>query len=481
MSNNTIYLITVIVFMVVLAIIGIMISRGIKSQKDWMVAGKSLGIIPMAGTYFATIVSAASIISYMGYYYLNGWPGWWNCAGTFLTSFLACIWFAKRLRKAGCDTLPEYISQRFGSQLAMPAAFLVTICTIALLSAQIIGSVVVLQAFVDWDQVTCCIVLLVVFVAFTMIGGMKAVAWTDTICAFVIIIGVWVMAATFLGDVGGFTAMNEQIAAINPDFVQAFSESITPPVALSWLVTWGICNFGAPVFIARFFSAESPEVASRSQGITGIGLLLFYIPLIIIGLCGMLLVPGIESQDAVFVTLVTTRLPALAGGIMFAAVMAAIISTADSLLLLAAQCLRQGDSERLSCGHSGHRHRRGAAELLVQRRHPVHPGPCRHPHGRRHGDAHHGRCGLETSQSHRSRRKHGGRLCHRLRLVRTGPTRRCNGCPARSHRSLLGDGGGQQTDPSPSRRSHRQVLLRIGNRITGLSNFDSCATIQTDW
>ena len=106
MSNNTIYLITVIVFMVVLAIIGIMISRGIKSQKDWMVAGKSLGIIPMAGTYFATIVSAASIISYMGYYYLNGWPGWWNCAGTFLTSFLACIWFAKRLRKAGCDTLP---------------------------------------------------------------------------------------------------------------------------------------------------------------------------------------------------------------------------------------------------------------------------------------------------------------------------------------------------------------------------------------
>ena len=129
MSNNTVYLITVVVFMVALAIIGIMISRGIKSQKDWMVAGKSLGVIPMAGTYFATIVSAASIISYMGYYYLNGWPGWWNCAGTFLTSFLACIWFAKRLRKAGCDTLPEYISQRFGSQLAMPAAILVTICT----------------------------------------------------------------------------------------------------------------------------------------------------------------------------------------------------------------------------------------------------------------------------------------------------------------------------------------------------------------
>src|SRR5699024_5158517 len=124
--------------------IGIMISRGIKSQKDWMVAGKSLGIIPMAGTYFATIVSAASIISYMGCYYLSGWPGWWNCAGTFLTSFLACIWFARRPPKAGCDTLWEYISQRFGSQLAMPTAIPATICNTALLSAQFIGRVVVM-------------------------------------------------------------------------------------------------------------------------------------------------------------------------------------------------------------------------------------------------------------------------------------------------------------------------------------------------
>ena len=183
---------------------------------------------------------------------------------------------------------------------------------------------------------TCCIVLLVVFLAFTAMGGMKAVAWTDTICSFVIIIGVWVMAVEFLGEIGGFTAMNEQVAAINPGFVEAFSVEIPPLTALSWVVTWGICNFGAPQFIARFFSAESPEIASRSQGLTGIGLLLFYIPLSIIGIGGMLLVPGIENQDQVFTTLVTTKLSPIMGAVLFAAVVAAIISTADSLLLLAA-------------------------------------------------------------------------------------------------------------------------------------------------
>ncbi len=336
MSANTIYLLIVSIFMVGLMIVGIVISKGIKNTKDWMVAGKSLGIIPMAVTYFATIVSAASIVSYMGYYYLNGWPGWWNCAGTFVTSFLACMWFAKRLRKAGCDTLPDYIDQRFGRSLSIPASVLIVVCTTALLAAQVIGGVVILQAFVEWNKIVCCLLLLVVFIAFTAMGGMKAVAWTDTIASFVILIGVWVMFITFLQKVGGFAVMNEQIAAINPEYVQAFSAKIPPITALSWVVTWGVCNFGAPQFIARFFSAESPEVASRSQGLTGIGLLLFYGPLAIIGLCGMILVPGIEKQDNVFVTLVTQQLSPFWGGIMFAAVVAAIISTADSLLLLAA-------------------------------------------------------------------------------------------------------------------------------------------------
>ena len=336
MSANMIYLIVVILFMVMLAVIGIIISKGIETSEDWMVAGKSLGIIPMAGTYFATIVSAASIVSYMGYYYLNGWSGWWNCCGTFVTSLLACLFFARRLRRTGYNTLPEYIGARFGSKHAIVASLMTVVCSMALLSAQVIGGVVVLQTFVDWSEPVCCAVLLVVFLAFTAIGGMKAVAWTDTICAFVIIIGVWVMAFKFLGEVGGFTAMNAQIAAINPDFIKPFSAKIPPLTALSWVVTWGLCNFGAPVFVARFFSAETPEVASRSQGLTGIGLLLFYVPLVIIGLCGMILMPGIENQDQVFVSLVTKELHPIVGGVLFAAVVAAIISTADSLLLLAA-------------------------------------------------------------------------------------------------------------------------------------------------
>lgn len=71
-------------------------------------------------------------------------------------------------------------------------------------------------------------------------------AWTDTICSLVIILGVWIVAAQFLFRVGGFGAMNEGIAAVDPEFVQGFSVNIPPLTALSWVITWGICNFGAP-------------------------------------------------------------------------------------------------------------------------------------------------------------------------------------------------------------------------------------------
>lgn len=334
--NDMLYLGVTVAFMVILAIIGLGISRGVKSSEDWMVAGKSLGKIPMAGTYFATIISATSIMSYMGYYYLNGWSGWWNAAGTLMTSFLACLYFARRVRQSECNTLPEFIEKRYSRGFSIVASLLVVLCCTALLANQITGATIILQSFSNWSTVTCCFILLAVFIIFTCIGGMKAVAWTDTICSLVIIVGVWIIAAQFLGRVGGFGAMNAGIAQVDPEFVRGFSVKIPPMTALSWVITWGICNFGAPQFVARFMSAESPEVASKSQGITGIGLLLFYVPLVLIGLCGMLIHPGIEKQDQVFTTLVMTEVSPISGAVMLAAVVAAIISTADSLLLLVA-------------------------------------------------------------------------------------------------------------------------------------------------
>ena len=69
MSASAIYLTIVCCVMGAIFIFGLLSSRNIKDAEDWAVAGRGLGIIPLSGTYFATIVSATSIVSYMGYYY----------------------------------------------------------------------------------------------------------------------------------------------------------------------------------------------------------------------------------------------------------------------------------------------------------------------------------------------------------------------------------------------------------------------------
>ncbi|NMW84182.1 hypothetical protein HKO22_00280 [Peptoniphilus sp. AGMB00490] len=289
----------------------------------------------MSGTYFATIVSATSIVSYLGYYYLEGWPGMWNFAGTLLTSFLAAIWVAKKMRSFGCTTVPEYIYKRFGKIHSLFACFIILIGAITLMAAQIKASIAVMRPFVSWSDVTISIVVLVIFVAFTALGGMKAVAWTDTICAYIIIIGVWAMAISYLMQIDGFGELMREVQVINPDYVKAFSSNITPLTALGWTVTWGICNFGAPQFVGRFLSATSPESAAKSQAVTALMVGIFYIPLLIVGIGGMLIMPGLNKQDMIFGTLVMETVHPVVGGLMFAAVIGAIISTADSLLLLA--------------------------------------------------------------------------------------------------------------------------------------------------
>ena len=335
MSKETIYISIVILFMVGLGVIGLLIGRSIKDPDDWVAASQSLGIIPLSGTYFATIVSATSIVSYTGYYYLNGWPGMWNFGGTLLTSFLAALWVAKRMREFGDTTFPEYINRRFGKKHSLIASIIILIGSVTILSAQITAAVIILQAFVDWSPIFISVLVLIIFVLFTAVGGMLAVAWTDTICAYTIIIGVWAMAINFLIKLGGFGNLMGGLHQVNPNYVSAFSESITPLTALGWLATWGICNFGAPQFVGRFLSAKTPESASKSQAVTALMLGIFIIPLLIVGLAGRVLLPGIEKQDLVFNALVTETVHPVLGGLMFAAVIAAIISTADSLLLLA--------------------------------------------------------------------------------------------------------------------------------------------------
>lgn len=330
--HNT-YIIAVILFFLVIISIGLISSRKAKSDEDWLIAGHSLGVIPSIGTYFASIISSVSIISYVGYCYFNGWGGIWVFSGTFLTSVLAIFFYAAKLRKVGKVSLPDYLEGRFCKTEAVMAASLILVSSIFMLCAQVAAGSIILKIVTGWENFACIVVLCLVLAILTSFGGMLSVAWTDTFCSLMMFFGVWVMAFVMLNKTGGFFNMQQALYEIDIEYIDPMNIGL--PMALSWLFTWGVGNYGVPHFVTRFFSSKDEKTARKSQIWCILLFCLFDIPLLLIGLAGIVAAPGIQVQDEVTVELIQMFLSPVAGGFIFAAILASCISTADSILLLA--------------------------------------------------------------------------------------------------------------------------------------------------
>ncbi len=329
--------VSIVLFLALLLLIGVFVSRKIKNEEDWFVAGRNLGVVPLVGTYFATIISTVSVVGYMGYYYIHGWGGWWNWAGTGLTSFIAALWFARRLRTFGQITLPDLLEARYGKAQSILGGVVILVAMVFFTCAQLAGSAaVVTTAIPNIDRTTAIIVIGAIFILFTALGGMEAVAWTDTFCSAVILIGVWILMYVVVGEAGGVAQIHRKLAEIKPTALDPFAGgAISFGVAMSWFFTWGLGNFGAPQFSTRIYAAKDPETAAKSQAYVAVTFIFIYLPLMLIALAGIILVPGIEKADTVAPTLIGKYMSPWTGGLIMAGVLGAAISTADSVLLLA--------------------------------------------------------------------------------------------------------------------------------------------------
>ncbi|EXG78609.1 sodium:solute symporter family protein [Cloacibacillus evryensis] len=323
-------------FLLLMIVLGLYVSRRVDSADDWAVAGRSLGVVVSTGTYFATIVSSVSVIGYTGYYYELGWGGFFNWTGAVISSSLLALWFAGRIRRYGKVTLADYFEERFGRTNGLICAVIVMGSAFVLLCAQLVGMGAMLNTLFGFNPVISVLVLSVVFIIFTVVGGMIAVAYTDTLASFIIIIGLYIMMFIMLGKVGGFGALHATLAETNPKFLDPFSGGdMKWPLIISWGIVNGVGNIGAAQYVTRFYSSKDENTARTCQGITPVIMLLAFIPLMLIALSASILIPGIKSANVVMPTILLTQMPVFAGGVVASALLMASISTADSVLLLA--------------------------------------------------------------------------------------------------------------------------------------------------
>ena len=331
-----IYIIIVIIYLLSLVVVGYFASKGVESDDDWAVAGRSLGIWSSAASFFTTILSALAFTGYIGYYYKFGWAGWWNWIGTIISTILFAAYFASRLRKFGGVTLSDFLEIRYGTIHAGLASLLIFFSTILFTVAQLVASGNIIKTITGLSNYISVIVVGLVFLLFTIKGGMKAVAWTSTLTSVLILVGVYILMFAILKKTGGIWNIHKILSETEPTALDPFAGGqISVGLAISWCLTWGIGNFGLPQVITKFNSCKDERVAKYSMGVSGIAFIAFYLPLMIIGLGMKIISPGVTNTDSIAAIAILKMVHPIIGGIVLSAILGAAISTGDAVLLQA--------------------------------------------------------------------------------------------------------------------------------------------------
>jgi Na+/proline symporter len=314
--------------------IGVWASRRVKSEADYLVAGRRLGYWLASFSIFATWFGAETVIGSAGRAYREGVS--WSSAEPFgygLCLILMGAVFAVPLWRRGLTTLADLYRQRFSPGVERFAALLLIPTSVLWAAAQMRGLGHILSLTATLPVEASLLIAAAFCVAYTTIGGLLADATNDFVQGVVLIIGITVLFATVVSQLGGLGGM---LSALAP----APATIARPDVGvLEGLEAWAIPVGGsvlATELVARVIATRSPQVAQRSALAAGALYLGVGMMPLLLGLVGAALVPGLADAEHVLPALARQLLPGAAYALFAGAVIAAILSTVDSTLLAAA-------------------------------------------------------------------------------------------------------------------------------------------------
>ena len=347
-------------YFVAMVAIGIIFFFKSKSatEKDYFLGGRSMGPWVTAMSAQASDMSAWLLMGLPGSILAFGFGQAWIGIGLAIGTAANWILVAKRLRKfskASGDaiTLPQYLSNRFVSKshiLSIICAVVFLVCfTIYVASAFVAGSDVFTTLIPSLSKSTAMIIFAIIVLAYTFLGGFKAVCWTDFFQG-LLMLGALLIVPVVVGftrelEPAALTTVYQGPNGEEFKFVANFFNASWKDI-LSGL-GWGLGYFGMPHIIVRFMAIEKPSMVKKSATVAIIWVVLSLAATIIIAYLGrmfvysngtdlseVLLAKG--QQSLIFVELARDVFPAFIAGLLLAAIIAASMSTADSQLLVAA-------------------------------------------------------------------------------------------------------------------------------------------------
>lgn len=338
MGSNAIVTAIVVVYLIGMLFIGWYSSKRVSSNADFMVAGRRLGPILMAGTLAATEIGGGSSLGVVQQgMESHGLSAAWYII-TMGFAFVILTFLAPKFRAATVKTVPEFFRRRYGKAPGLITALIMVFPLVGLTAGQFIASSVILSTMLNLPYKTAVIIVGVVVTIYAVMGGLWSVTLTDFVQVFLIVAGMIISVPFALRLAGGWQNV---VANVPPETFNMFKGYNLMDVISLTVMYVATFTVGQEA-VSRFYAARDGKAARQGSILAAIVNFIYaFIPaimgIIVLALINMGTFDAAQFADVgaryALPVLAIHAMPTVICGLLFAGVISATMSSADSDLL----------------------------------------------------------------------------------------------------------------------------------------------------
>ena len=315
--------------MIILIGVGIWVAKRTKTTEDFMVAGRNIGIWRFTAAMAACVIGGSLTMGSSTLAYNFGVGAIWLGGICAVSIFLMSLFLRTKLADMRILSAAEGFGIFYGPFARVLSALVMMIYMFMVGVVQVVAVGTIMNIMFGWSTQVSMLIGGVVVLAYIVIGGMWAVTYTDIFQFLIMTVGVIILCPILaIHGVGGIGAFIEQAPATHLDITNLGAAKI---VAYILLYTPGFL-VGQDIW-QRAFTAKDPKTARKGTALAALYIFIYTVALIIIGICLVIVMPGLENPDLAFATATTTFTPVGVRGVIMAAALAAIMSTASSEIM----------------------------------------------------------------------------------------------------------------------------------------------------
>lgn len=310
-----------------------------EDSEAFFTADREVGSLYGGASLAATQMSAGTLVGAVGLHYLFGLGFLWTWIGIWAGWLLSLVAIAPRLRDHGGYTVPDFLGERFGGDRGYVrgiSAGLIAVIYLVYTTAQYVAGSVVLEALLGTPQWVGAAIVAVLALSYTLVGGMRVSVYTDAVQVSVLVGALLLASVAGVVAVGGPGRTIAAVATVDASLLNAID---VPTVAVGIALSFGFGITIAPYELSRVYAMRDPGTVKRAIPVSIAIQAVVAACIALLGLVARVRFPGLGSPDAAVTVLAADLFGSAVGAVLLLGVLAAILSTVDSVLLVTASAV----------------------------------------------------------------------------------------------------------------------------------------------